>query len=280
MNTDAILVTLAAAASFLKRPVQDTAGHALKDLYEKTKSHLHVKLGPKSEAVAALEKLEERPESEARRAVAAEECDPADLDRDAKLVRLIEQLKAQLSAEGYVTQRVEVRGSRNNVNVAGRDLIRTEKVVRKNAITPDERHITGQQAAKLRELNAELAHYLADESGKADYTAGFRALEKAFGVSSYLLIPRERFDDAVSLLKQRRAMNRPKLRRRNPPAYHNDYFRGIWARARQLGWDKPAVYQFAMAKLELKKPISSLKALGPNQLKSLGEFMQREAKKA
>jgi hypothetical protein len=280
MQTEAILVTLAAAASFLKKPVQDTAGQALKDLYEKTKGYIRAKLGSESDAATALEKLEEKPESDARRAVAVEELEPTELAEDRELARLVKQLRAHLADKGYVTQNVSVRGNRNKVNIAGRDLIQTDKVVRKNEITPDERHITGEQATKLRDLNAELAQYLANEAGKADYSAGFRILEKEFGVSSYLLIPRNRYADAVSLLKQRRAMNRPKLRRRNPIAYQNDYFRGIWARARELDWEKPQVYQFALAKLELKKPISTLKALGPNQLKSLGEFMQREVKRA
>lgn len=279
MNTQEILVTLAAAASFLKKPIQDTAGQALKDLYEKTKECIRAKLGSESEATAALENLEEKPESAASRAVAVEELELINLERDRALARLVKQLQAHLADKGYVTQRVSVRGNRNRVNVAGRDLIQTNKVVRKNKITPDERHITGEQATKLRNLNGELAQYLANEAGKPDYSAGFRILETQFDVSSYLLIPRDRYNDAISLLKQRRAMNRPKLRRRNPVAYQNDYFRGIWARARELGWDKPQVYQFAFEKLALKKLISTLKALGSNQLKSLGEYMQREVKK-
>lgn len=279
MNTEQILVTLAAAASFLKKPVQDAAGQALKDLYEKTKDYLRAKLDSGSEATAALEKLEEKPESDARRAVAVEELAPTKLEKDRELARLVRKMRTQLIEMGYVTQQVSVRGNRNKVNVAGRDIIQTNKVVRKNEITPDERHITGAQATKLRNLNTELAQYLANESGTPDYSAGFRFLEKEFGVSSYLLIPRDRYEDASSLLRQRRAMNRPKLRRRNPVAYQNDYFRGIWARAHEMGWEKPMVYQFAFENLHLKKPISTLKTLGPNQLKLLGELMLREVNK-
>ena len=50
----------------------------------------------------------------------------------------------------------------------------------------------------------------------------------------------------------------------------------IWAKMKSLGWEKPAVYTFAQEKLALKKPITSLKQLGPNQLKNLYEQMMRQ----
>lgn len=281
MQTELIFATLASAATFLKQPVQDVASQSIKDLYQAAKNYVKEKLAIRPDASAALEKLEEKPESEARKALVIEEAEPAKLDKDRQLAKLITQLAEGLKkANVEVKQKVTVIGHRNKVVVAGRDLIQTEKVVRKNEITPDERHITGDQATRLRELNAELAEYLANETGKPNFAAGFQILTKEFGVSSYLLIPRDRFADAVSLLQQRRAMNRGKLRSRNPAAYKQDFYRGIWTRAKELGWEKPQVYQFAFEKLALKKPISSLKALGPNQVKSLGEFMQRAAKKS
>jgi len=47
--------------------------------------------------------------------------------------------------------------------------------------------------------------------------------------------------------------------------------------ARALGWDKPKVYAFALERLPLANPITSLKKLGPIQLKRLAELMRGES---
>lgn len=276
MNTDTILATLASAAGFLKEPIQGMMTQAMTDAYGAIAGYLRSKLAGRPDALDALSQLEQKPESDARRCVLAEEA--PDLESDTHLVRLAKDLAALLPVGGGKTQRVSVRGNRNNVHVAGRDIITTAKHVRRNEITPDERHITGEQKAQLRKVNNELALRLAGEDGRPDYGAGYVALEKHFGVSSYLLIPREKFDEALSLLKQRRAMNRSKLRRRDPTAYSRDFYRAIYARANELGWERPQVYEFAFKNLSLKKPIASLKALGANQLKALAESIRRVEK--
>ena len=71
-------------------------------------------------------------------------------------------------------------------------------------------------------------------------------------------------------------MHRSRLRQRNPSAYEGDFFRAIHARREALGWDKPRLRRFALEKLALKRPIASLKELGPIQLKSLAALMHRE----
>ena len=58
-------------------------------------------------------------------------------------------------------------------------------------------------------------------------------------------------------------------------AYRNDFFRAIFAGARELGWDGERVYQFASETLALGRPVASLKDLGPVQLKSLAGAVQR-----
>ena len=99
-------------------------------------------------------------------------------------------------------------------------------------------------------------------------------LQRRFQVPSYLLIPRTRFDEALSFLRQQRAINRSPLRGRNPVAYQNDFYRAIFAGARELGWDGEQVYRFATDKLGLQTAIVSLKALGPIQLKKLAGVIQ------
>ena len=277
MNTDEILATLTAAGTFLKNPIQSVTAQAVEDAYQQIKGYLRSKFAAQPDALDALTKLNEKPESKARSAVLAEEA--ADLGSDTKLVKLATDLAGLLSTGGTIKQRVSVKGSRNNVKVAGRDLIITEKHVQRNSITPDERHISGEQNAQLQKVNKELALRLAREDGKPNYAAGFVALQKHFNVSSHLLIPREKFDEAMSFLKQKRAMNRGKLRSRNPHEYSRDLYRAIYTRASVLGWNQPQLYQFAFEKLTLKKPINSLKELGSIQLKTLSECVHQAEKK-
>jgi hypothetical protein len=280
MQSEQVISVLLSAARFLKKPVQDVAGQSLKDGYETLKGFLKRKFGNNTDAVDALEKAAEKPESAGRKAVLLEEAVPAGLGDDAELAGLVEKLSGLLAeAGGVVHQRVVVHGHGNRVQVAGRDIINTKKHVQRVEITPDDRHISGEQKERLLAVNKELAERLAGENGRPDYSAGHRLLQSHFGITSYLLIPREKFDEALAYLKQQRAINRSKLRRRNPDAYQKDFYRAIWARAGELGWGKPEVYQFAFEKLELKRPISTLKMLGPNQLKSLSEFIQRELRK-
>lgn len=138
-----MLSTLLHAASYLKKPVQDVATESIKDAYAALKSHLRKKFGEQSEAAKALESATEKPESAGRKAVLGEETAAMDLEHDSDLVRLCEQLIAVLpQAPVTVHQTANVRGRGHKVQMAGRDLNIAEKHVTRNAITPDERHIS------------------------------------------------------------------------------------------------------------------------------------------
>ena len=281
MQTEAIITPLLSAARFLKKPIQDVAGQSLKDAYEATKSYLRKKFGDGSEADKALDLATDKPESEARKAVLIEEIASAGLEADAELDCLIERLAALLpEPASAVRQNVRVDGRGNKVLVAGRDIITTAKHVQRNAITPDERHVPVEQRRKIRAVIVGLAERLADEDGKPNFAAVHRLIQRRFNVASYLLVPSEKYDDALGFLRQQCAINRSRLRSRNPVAYQNDFFRSVHARREKLGWDKPRLHQFALEKLGLKRPITSLKELGPIQLKSLAEIMQRQAASA
>ena len=102
---------------------------------------------------------------------------------------------------------------------------------------------------------------------------GIMQREEFIRGGAYLLIPSEKFGEAVSFLQRQRAIHRCRLRRRNPAAYQLDFFRLIHTRRLALDWLKPQVYAFATEKLGLKNPLTSLLALGPVQLKSLAELM-------
>jgi hypothetical protein len=274
MQTESIFATLLAAAAFLKHPVQDVAAESIKDAYTAAKKYLRQKFGEDSEAADALELATAKPESLMRKALLAEESALADLERDAELARLIEHLAALLPPTNDVHQNVRVVGDGNRVQVAGRDLIHTEKLVRRNTITPDERHLSVEQRDRLRDVAGEIARRL----NGGGIAAVHAMLQRRFQVPSYLLIPRERFGDALSFLRQQRAIRRSRLRTDDPVAYANDFYRAIFAGARELGWDGEQVYRFATEKLTLKNPLTSLKELGSVQLKSLATAVQREVR--
>ena len=277
MQTETIITTLLAAAALLKQSVQTAACETLSHAYEAAKDYLRRKLGEGTEAAKALELTTNKPESEVRKALLLEEIASADLENDPELARLIDRLSALVPpSPRRGGQNIRVAGRGNTVQVAGRDLITTARLVRRSAITPDERHLSATQRASLRGIMAALAQRLAGEEGRPNFAAVHRLLQRHFGVASYLLIPRERQNEARDFLCRQCAMHRSRLRQRNPSAYEGDFFRAIHARREALGWDKPRLRRFALEKLALKRPIASLKELGPIQLKSLAALMHRE----
>jgi hypothetical protein len=206
-----------------------------------------------------------------------EECAPAKLETDAEVVRLIQTLAALLGGLGALAPAtVAVQGTGNHVEVAGRDIVRTERHIVRNAITPDESHLNPTECAEIRRVIAEVADRMADDSGAPNFAAVHRMLQRRFEVASYLLIPRELFVDALAFLKQLRGRYRRALRRRNPSAYANDFFRVIHACSRQLGWDRSRLCEFAGDRLGLREPVVSLRELGPNQLRTLAEVLRRK----
>ena len=281
MHPETIFSTLLSAASFLKHAAQDVARQSIHDAYEAAKTYLRKKLGPHADAVRALDLATAKPESLLRKALLAEESAAADLGRDAELVRLIETLAALLpSSTSPVRQSVRITGDGNTVQVAGRDMIHTAKLIRRNAITPDERHLTTEQREHVRQLIGDLAERLDGNSDTANFGAVYRMLQRRFQVASYLLIPSSRYDEALAFLRQQRAINRPRLRARKPVAFQNDLYRAIFAGARELRWSGEHVYRFATEKLSLKNETTSLKELSALQLKNLACSIQQQVRKS
>lgn len=278
MQTEAIITILLSAAAFLKEPVRALASQSLKDVYATVKYYLRRKFGEGSNAAKALDFAIDKPASEARKAVLVEESASAGLEADGDLIGLMEKLAALLpDRDGLSRQNVCVVGQSNRVQVAGRDLVvNTTKHVQRRVITPDERHLSADQRERIRDVIAEVAERIAVGDGEPNFAAVHGMLQRRYAVVSYLLIPSGKFDDALGFLKQRRAIYRSRLSRRNPAAYAADFFRAIFAGAGELGWDRAQVYQFASDKLGLTKPLTSLKQLGPIQLKSVTSFIRAE----
>lgn len=278
MSTETILSTLLTGAAFLKAAVQDTATQSVRDAYDVLKAYLRNKFSNKPDAARALELATDKPDSLPRKALLIEESGSSDLERDSELAGLTATLRTALpSVRNSRRLDVTVEGSGNYVQVAGRDVIHTERIVRRNEITPDARHLTHEQRERLREVCGELAERLAHRNGEPNFAAVHRLLQRRFQVASYLLIPSAQDEHALAFLRQYRAMHRARLRRCNPVAYQNDLFRAIFAGARELGWGGAGVYRFAAAKLGHPQ-IWSLKQLGLAELKTLADFMQRETR--
>ena len=83
------------------------------------------------------------------------------------------------------------------MQVAGRDLIVAAHHVSRNEITPDDRHLAREQRTALLRVIHELAERMPAATGRPNLAAVHRMLQRRYGVASYLLIPRERYADAL-----------------------------------------------------------------------------------
>src|SRR5690606_7783105 len=101
------------------------------------------------------------------------------------------------------------------VQVVGHDLVvHTAKHVRRCMITPDERHISDEQREAVRRVITEVAERMAVGDGPPNYAAVHQMLRRRFNVASYALIPSAQYAEALSFLRQQRAIYRSRLRRR------------------------------------------------------------------
>lgn len=275
MNTETIIATLLAAAAALKEPAVSVASQALKDLYAATKYYLRRKFHSLPDAAKALEFAVEKPTSVPRKAALLEETEGAALDQDEELVGLIQRLRAMLPAMPDARRvAVTVEGTRNQVNVAGGDLTVTSRVVRRNVITPDDRHLAREQRSRLRTLIHDLAARLVGTASQPNLPAVHAMLQRRFDVPSYLLIPRERYPEALAYIQHELVIRRSILRRRDPGKFRQELFRSIYARTGELGWSREKLYRFATERLALRSSITSLKQLTPDQLRSLADRLR------
>lgn len=209
MQTDTIITTLLSAAALLKEPLQNLATHSLKELYEAAVYYLRKKFGPESEATLVLDLATEKPDSTTRRAALIEEAVTADIGSDPEIIGLTKRMMALLPiTEAFAAGPVQVAGNGNQVQVAGRDIVQTTRHVQRNVVTPDERHLDAAQRKTVRRLVADLAALLAREKAAPRFGAVHAMLQRRFQVASYLLIARERCDDAVAFLRQQCAIHR------------------------------------------------------------------------
>ena len=177
--------------------------------------------------------------------------------------------------QGQGSTSVDVSGDNNNF-VFGGDININKRVVQRTKIQPGPEHISSHQAAALQNLVKKAAEVevVAGMSSQAAYQKWWSMVKRRFDVASYREIPRDRGEEAITWLRQRIAMNRPKLRRRDNKNWRNEHYSAIWARARQLGYSKGDVYGIVYDKLG--KRVSSLKQLGERNLKKLYNILMSQ----
>jgi hypothetical protein len=221
--------------------------------------------------------------------------DIAGLDIESARQRILDQLAGK-SAGGKApaaTRKAKGKGrspkpsSIQQTATAGRDVFQAagdlnvnKKEVLRPVIPREPHHITEAQAAEIRRLLNELGERDEKAGRGATYGAWMNRFKEKFEVASYTRLDASQFDDAISWIKQQRAMNRSRLRRTSNKAWREDHYTIIYGCVRTLKWDKPQLYQFAFEKLELKKPIQSLKELGEQNLEKLSGIVRRLADKA
>lgn len=182
------------------------------------------------------------------------------------------------SSQINVTQKSK---GNHNVQVAVNQgtIIKTDKVVRKNEvlINPDI-HISQEQAKEIKDtinrivdIYEQAGKFKSPEDKKQCFARTWTEFRNRFGLTSYHLLHKDIFDEAISWLQKQIAFeHRPKLRKTNNTHWRNELYKSIYAKAQnQLHLDKSGLYQFAFNKLKLKEPITSLKDLSDTRLKKL-----------
>jgi hypothetical protein len=156
--------------------------------------------------------------------------------------------------------------------------INQKKVVRPQFIR-ESGDITEEQAFQIKSRIEDLAK-IDEQAGRGNtYGKWQNYFKNTFHLTSYKKLPAEHFDEAIQFLNQQRGRSLPKLRRTNNDEWRDRIYRAIWPLARELGMSHGQVHDFAFTELELKKPISSLKELGEQNLERLRDKLRRLKRK-
>lgn len=178
------------------------------------------------------------------------------------------------------TQPPVVQNVTGNKNiVAGRDINIAKKFTTRVEVVPDRggRHITEAEAHRVQQAMQKYTALLKEAELNPNPSGVWKRIYDHFLITTYKEIPFGRVEEALTIIQTATAMIRPKIRRKNPDLWRNQFYTAIYAAANSLGLDKDAVYQFAFDELGLKKPISSLKDLTQRQLQDLDRKMKQRA---
>ena len=157
----------------------------------------------------------------------------------------------------------------NNIQVSG-NYITTNKITNKTVVPHNsDLHISDAQAKEIKDKVYKIAESRAGErkfNSAPPYGLAYKDLYDKFKITSYKLLQKDEFDDAMKWLDKQIAIYRPKLKNVDEQQWRKDMYKSIFARSRQLGIN---IYEFASDVLELKKPLESLSELSDLRLKKL-----------
>lgn len=173
----------------------------------------------------------------------------------------------------------KITGNNNlQVGVNNGYIIRTDKIERKLEVIHDtELHITDSQAITVREKITELVDMIASDSPKSKaslFREEYNALYKHFRITSYKLLPKEKYDEAMTWLQKRIAYKgKKRLRRGDTEVWRKKQYSAIYTRARELGMTREEVLHQATILLDLKSPLESLKDVSDTRLQKIYNYI-------
>jgi hypothetical protein len=165
-----------------------------------------------------------------------------------------------------------------NLQVGGDLNINSTKKVQ-NVIKPGPDEISQKQRAQLLRKIKQLGERDELAGRGKTYSGWMDKFKNAFNLDSYHLLKANRFDEALGWVKQQKAMTRPRLRRTDNEKWRHEHYGIIWGTMRTLRWQKQHVYDFALERGVVKKPITSLTELKERQLEELSDLFKSLARK-
>jgi hypothetical protein len=159
------------------------------------------------------------------------------------------------------------------------DIHINQKKVLRPQITHEPGDISEETAHTIQGLIRQLSE-TDEQAGKGPaYGEWQQRLKNRYKVASYRKLTVDQGEDTIEWLKQELGRKLSTLRRPNNPEWRKRVYKGIWAAARELGWDSGQVHAFANAELVLKKPIASLTELGEQKLDLLRTKIRYQARR-
>lgn len=155
----------------------------------------------------------------------------------------------------------------SNIQIAG-DVVLRPTIKKVSQVSPDsDIHISDAQAKHIRDLVLKIAESLPQ---KYAYSNAYKGLYDKFNITSYKLLPKELYEDAVVWLGKQIAINRVGLKKNNLEQYRKDLYKSIHARANQLHID---IHELATRYLGTNKPVASLTELSDRRLAKLYQHL-------
>lgn len=137
-------------------------------------------------------------------------------------------------------------------------------------------HISEEQAYEIKRRVTELVDMLvygSEESKSKIFNEVYGKLKKRFKVTTYKLIPKEQYDNAIKWLSRYKGgKGRKSLKEGNTQLWRKETYRSIYSRGRERGISKDSIMVIATQVLKKDTMVSSLKDLTEKELEILYNY--------